>query len=435
MTVSGKIKQGLGPFLEKPVLANLLFGMAESFPLSLVLGVLPYWLSEVGVDKTTIGIFAIVSAPYAYKFFWSPALDRVSLGPITRIFGRRRGWLFTIQILMILAIWGLASTDPSVDPVKTGLFALFVTTLSASQDTIIDAYRIEIMKKSQYAHGATALTFGYRAAGLITNAGLLFMAIHFSWNIVFVLSPILLLPGLIAALWVGEPEGEVTEYLAAEREAHKDDNETSRWFYEAVVLPFKEIMTRRGWWVLLLFIVSFKIGDAVVVIMTAPFVTDLGFVKSEIVWANKTVGGIALWVGVFFGSFVYAWFGVYRALLITIFLMMFTNVAFAWLAITDHSVYALAAVMGAENFASGIGNVTVVAFLSSLCNRSFTATQYALFSSLSSQGRTLVGMSSGYFAESFGWVDFFIGSALVCIPSIFLLLWIWKKRLIEVPDH
>jgi len=436
---------GLRPYTEKPVLANFLLGWAEGFPLTLILGVLGYWLADVGVDKKTIGIFALISAPYALKFLWAPFLDRLPLGFITRTFGRRRGWLFAIQALMVLSIWGMAGSNPLVDPWTTGLFAFATGFLSASQDTVIDAYRIEIMQRHQYGHGATALTFGYRAAGLTTGAAALFMAAVLPWEFVFTIAPIMLLPGIIAVLWIGEPEETASEYLQKEDKklekvmaqvgVHGKAARISEWLYEAIVLPFKEFFLRKGVsnaLLLLLFILLFKLGDAVVTIMTAPFLIELEFSLEEIAVANKTIGGVMIWVGVFAGSFIYGWFGLYRSLLITAILMMVTNLAFVYLAFSGNDIFALGLVIAAEQFASGLGNVTIVAFLSGLCSREFTATQYALLSSISSIGRTLVGSSSGFIADAFGWVDFFIFSTAICLPSIIILMVIWKRDLGEV---
>ena len=438
---------GLRPYMEKPVLANFLLGWAEGFPLTLILGVLGYWLSTVGVDKKTIGLFALISAPYALKFLWAPFLDRLPLGFITKKFGRRRGWLFTIQALMTLAIWGMAGSNPAETPFTTGLFALAVGFLSASQDTVIDAYRIEIMEKRHYGHGATALTFGYRAAGLVTGASALFMAAVLPWEFVFTIAPVMLLPGIIAVFWVGEPKDISSDYI--EKEDAKLEGvlkragvtggtaKVSEWMYEAIVLPFKEFFLRKGITnalLLLLFILLFKLGDAVVSIMTAPFLVELNFTLEEIAIANKTIGGVMIWVGVFAGSLIYGWFGLYRSLFITAILMMVTNLAFVYLAYAGNDITALGIVIAAENFASGLGNVTIVAFLSGLCNRSFTATQYALLSSVSSIGRTLVGSTSGFIADAYGWVDFFLFSTAICIPSILLLFVLWKRGLGEVVE-
>ncbi len=436
---------GLKPYMEKPVLANFLLGWAEGFPLTLILGVLGYWLASVGVDKKTIGVFALISAPYALKFLWAPFLDRLPLGFITNRFGRRRGWLFTIQALMTLAIWGMAGSNPAEDPFITGLFAFAIGFLSASQDTVIDAYRIEIMEKHQYGHGATAITFGYRAAGLVTGASALFMAAVLPWEFVFTIAPVMLLPGIIAVMWVGEPVKIASSYISQEdaklenmlgqKNIKAANVKRVEWFYEAVVLPFKEFLSRDGAWLILVFILSFKIGDAVVTIMTPPFLVELGFTLEEIAVANKTIGGVMIWVGVFAGSLVYGWFGLYRSLLSTALLMMVTNLAFVYLAYAGNDVVALGIVIAAENFASGLGNVTIVAFLSGLCNREFTATQYALLSSVSSIGRAVIGSSSGFIADAYGWVEFFLMSTAICIPSIIILMMLWKRGLGEAPQE
>lgn len=445
MADNSRFIDGLKPYMEKPVLANFLLGWAEGFPLTLILGVLGYWLASVGVDKKTIGIFALISAPYALKFLWAPLLDRLPLGFITNKFGRRRGWLFTIQALMTLAIWGLAGSNPAEAPFTTGLFAFAIGFLSASQDTVIDAYRIEIMEKHQYGHGATAITFGYRAAGLVTGASALFMAAVLPWEFVFTIAPVMLLPGIIAVMWVGEPAKIASSYIKqqdAKLENILDQKNIKaanvkrvEWFYEAVVLPFKEFLSRDGAWLILLFILSFKLGDAVVVIMTPPFLVELNFTLEEIAVANKSIGGVMIWVGVFAGSLIYGWFGLYRSLLITAILMMVTNLAFVYLAYAGNDILALGIVVAAENFASGLGNVTIVAFLSGLCNREFTATQYALLSSVSSIGRAVIGSSSGFIADAYGWVEFFLMSTAICIPSIIILMVLWKRGLGEAPQE
>ena len=448
MTTKPHFMDGLKPYMEKPVLANFLLGWAEGFPLTLILGVLGYWLADVGVDKKTIGIFALISAPYALKFLWAPFLDRLSLGIITQTFGRRRGWLFTIQALMTLSIWGMASSNPLLDPWTTGLFALATGFLSASQDTVIDAYRIEIMQRHQYAHGATAITFGYRAAGLTTGAAALFMAAVLPWEFVFTIAPVMLLPGIIAVLWIGEPERVKSDYLNKEDTKLESFMEkagmqgstakASEWLYEAIVLPFKEFFTRqgvKGALLLLLFILSFKIGDAIVNIMRPPFFIEMEFTLTEIAYANKTIGGIMLWVGVFAGSLLYGWLGLYRSLFLTAILMMVTNLLFAALALVGHDPLMLALVVAAEEFASGLGNVAVVAFLSGLCNREFTATQYALLSSVSSIGRATIGSTSGFVAASYGWFEFFLFSTVVCLPSILILLVIWKRGLGDISKN
>lgn len=437
MTIKTTFLKGLVPYKEKAVLANFLLGWAEAFPLALILGVLGYWLSSVGVDKKTVGVFALASAPYALKVFWAPLLDRLSLGTLTQKFGLRRGWLFLIQFLMMATIIGMATTDPAATPFITGVFAFTIGILSASQDIIIDAYRIEIMERHQYGHGATMLTYGYRAGGLATGAGALFAAAVLPWELVIMMSPIMLLPGILAVLWVGEPQKTGEDYIREEEEKAKrliekttlssKSSEKFLWFYDAVILPLKEFLTRPGWWLILLFILLFKVADALAAVMTPPFLIELGFSLDEIATISKGVGGVMLWVGVFAGSLLYGWLGLYRSLMITAVLMMLTNLMYVWLANAGQDLEVLAYTVAAENFASGLGNVAVIAFLSALTNRAFTATQYALFSSISNIGRATIGSYSGYAAAAFGWADFFIFSALSAIPSIIILWVLWKK--------
>lgn len=431
MSVGSNLMKGLKPYMEKPVLANVLIGMASGFPLTLVVGVIGYWLADLGIDKKTIGIFALTALPWGLKFLWSPVLDRLSLGPLTQRFGQRRGWLGLIYVLMAVAIVALAFSRPDVDPVRTGFIALLIAFLSASHDVVIDAYRIEIMETHQYAHGATTYTLGYRIAYLGTGAGALFLADIIGWREVFLLLPIFLIPGFVVLAWMGEPINPDKEMLAEEAE----NIQRLGWFYESVVLPFKEFVSRSGWFMLLLFIFVFKIGDALVVYMTPPLLSDLGYSNTEIAQAAKLVGGFALWGGIIAGSFLYSILGLYRSLMVTILLMALTNVMFSWLALQDNDWNALALTMGFENFASSLGNVAVIAFLSGLCNRNFTATQYALLSAFATLGGRAIGATSGYMATAMDWAPFFVMTALISIPSFMLCIWLNKKGLLRLPDE
>lgn len=425
--ISERGLKGLKAYLDKPVLATFLLGMASGFPLTLVISITGLWLSKYGVDKKTVGIFALATTPYAWKFLWSPIIDRTSLGFFGRLLGHRRSWLFLIQALMVLCILFLSTLDPNEQVGLIGLVVVSIGFLSASQDIVIDAYRIEIVTKEQLGHGATMIAFGYRAANLIAGYGVLVAASTIGWGPAIALLSLLVLPGAIAALWVGEPKVDTGNFVAAENKEHKGLGRFGLWVYDAVVLPFKEFTTRDGWILILLFIFLFKAGDAVAAIMTAPLIVELQFTEMEIANANKLVGTIALWFGIAGGSLLYFWAGTFRSLFITGVLMMVTNLVFAWLATQGHDVVALAVTIGAENFATGLGNTVVIAYLSSLCNLSFTATQYALLSSLASQARAILGSPSGVLADALGWVDFFIVSTLLAVPGLIVLLILWKR--------
>ncbi len=430
MTETRSALDGLKPYIEKPVLANVLIGMAAGFPLTLVVSVIGFWLANVGVDKSTIGIFALTALPWGLKFLWSPILDRMSLGALTQAFGQRRGWLMLIYVLMGVMIVALAHSNPVEAPFYTGLIAFGIAFLSASHDVVIDAYRIEIMEKHQYAHGATTYTLGYRVAYLATGAGALFLADVIGWELTLLSTIIMLIPGFVVIFWIGEPIKPEDEMLDQE----KDNIDRYGWFYEAVVLPFKEFMSRGGWYWLLIFIFVFKIGDALVVYMTPPLLNELGFTNSEMAAAAKIVGGFALWGGIIAGSYLYAVLGLYRSLMVTITLMAATNLMFAWLSTVGHNTTALAFSMGFENFASSLGNVAVIAFLSGLCNRQFTATQYALLSAFATLGGRAIGATSGELATIMDWVPFFTMTALVCVPSFVLCWWLNKQGLLRLPD-
>ncbi len=421
--------EGFLSYFEKPVLTAFLFGMTSGFPLTLVISITGFWLSKYGVDKKTVGMFALATTPYAWKFLWSPVIDRAKLGMIHRFLGQRRSWLFLVQVPMLFLIVYLSRLSPDSDIEMIALIIAGIGFLSATQDIIIDAYRIEIIEPDQQRQSAAMYGLGYRAGNLIAGYGVLVIANYFGWSLAIFSLIILLLPGALAALWIGEPDHPTSAFLAKEHSAHKSENKFLLWLYESVVLPFKEFMLRPNWWLILLFILLVKAGDAVTAIMTAPLIVDLGYNEIDIANANKLVGTIALWIGIIMGSWLYVWAGVFRSLFITGVLMMLTNLVFAWLATMQGDVTALAITVGAENFASGLGGTVIIAYLSSLCNLSFTATQYALLSSLSNQARALFGFPSGYIANELGWIEFFMFSTLLAVPGLLVLLVLWRKNI------
>ncbi|UTW55566.1 MFS transporter [Kordiimonas sp. SCSIO 12610] len=426
VNANNTIQAGLRAYFEKPVFATFLLGISQGFPLTLVISLSGFWLARYGVDKKTIGLLALATTPYVLKPLWAPIIDRLELGVLARIVGHRRIWMFLIQGMLAIAILCLSFLRPDQQIETVAFLIVLIGFLSASQDIVIDAYRIEIVDDSRQGYGAAMVVFGYRAGNLLAGYGVLKIADAYGWNLALSLLIFLLIPGVIAALWVGEPEKKAGNFIADEKDKAANYSKTALWVYEAVILPFKEFMRRDNWYLILLFIVFFKAGDAIAAIMTAPLIVELGFSDSEIADANKLVGAAALWIGIGLGSWLYFAAGAFRALFITGVLMMVTNLAFAWLALVGHDVYALAFTIGAENFATGLGNTVTVAYFGSLCNVSFTATQYALLSSLASLARSFIGSSGGYIAEATGWVDFFIYSTFAAVPGLILLGILWK---------
>ncbi len=419
----------LKPYRDRRIVATFGLGMSSGFPLTFVISLLGIWLSREEVSKSDVGLFALITTFYTWKFLWSPAIDRMPLGPITRFFGQRRGWLFTIQGLMAACIFAIAGLDPSSQLYAVAVLSAMIAFLSASQDIVIDAYRIEIIDdKEEQGYSAASYVFGYRTANYVAGVGVLLIANYYGWSLAISLLPLLLLPGFLAALFIGEPKArDESDFLAEERKSHSDLPRFVERLREAVWLPFKEFTRRDYWLLVLLFILLFKAGDAVTAIMTGPLIVEMGFSDLDIATANKTVGFITLMVGVGLGAVLYKRIGIYPALLFTGILMMLTNLGFAWLSMGATEGWRLAVTIGFENFATGLGTTVVIAYYAGLCNANFTATQFALMSSLGNQARTILGAPSGFVAEAVGWMEFFLYATAVALPGLILLFILWKK--------
>lgn len=421
-----QFRSGLKQYRDPKVIATFGLGMSSGFPLSFVIALLGIWLSRYDVSKSDVGLFALITTFYTWKFLWSPAIDRLSLGLITRYFGQRRGWLWLIQVVMAIALIFVAQLSPDKDLYAIAVLAAFIAFLSASQDIVIDAYRIEIIDGDDQGYSAAAYVFGYRTSNFIANIGVLALAEFYGWSIAIMALTLLLLPGAIAALLIGEPEAiDETDFLKQERQSQASSIFIEK-FREAVVLPFKEFIRRPNWWLILLFIFLYKAGDAVTAIMTSPLIVEMGYSNIDIAWANKTVGFISLMLGVGIGAMLYKKIGMYQALLLTGVLMMLTNLVFAWLSAGAAEDWRLAVTIGAENFATGLGTTVIIAYYANLCNVNFTATQFALLSSLGNQARTLLGAPSGFVAEAIGWIEFFIYATVLAIPGLILLGILWR---------
>ncbi|MFQ5347940.1 MAG: MFS transporter [Rhodothalassiaceae bacterium] len=434
-----RLRDALAVYGRPRLIAIFGFGMASGFPLTLTLSTLAYWLAREGVSKTDIGLFAALTTPYALKFVWAPLVDRLRI-PLFGRLGARRGWLLSTQTLLVLSLLGLAAQDPRQALGTMAVFAFLVAFFSATQDIVIDAYRIELLDEAEQAAGAAMNTFGYRTANLLAGAGALLLADHLDWSVVYVLMALLVLPGTIAALLIGEParhdamvaagdeDGKAARAFLAQRPGWPSWLATAgAWLHASVIVPFIEFLQRPSALLILLFVLIYKLGDAMGQLMMPPFLVDLGFDNSEIAFANKTVGFVALMAGTALGgSLTYA-IGLFRALLVTGLFMMLTNLMFAALALVGHDVWFLALAVGLENFASGIGLVVFIAYLSGLCHLAFTATQYALLSSLASVARTWVGGPSGALAETVGWFDFYLLTTLAALPGLVLLWLLWRR--------
>jgi PAT family beta-lactamase induction signal transducer AmpG len=398
------------------MLIILIMGFASGLPLLLTLSTLSYWLSKVGVDKTTIGLFALVGTPYTFKFLWSPIMDQVPLPVLTRMLGRRRSWLLLTQVLLAVAILFMGQTDPVVDPWMTALAALIVAFLSASQDIVIDAYRIELLPDSEQGQGAAATQAGYRFGLLLAGAGAVGLSDFVSWPVIFGVLAAAMIASAIVTLFVPEPKVAVKS----------EKRDYAQWVKESVIDPFADFMGRKGWVVILLFVLLYKFGDALGGTMANPFYVEIGFTGVEVAGISKVWGIWMTILGAVIGGVAVAKWGVFRALLIGGILQAITNLTFTYVAIVGHDLTALAAAITADNLAGGAAGAALVAYLSGLCNIAFTATQYALLTSFMAQGRTWLSSGSGWLADHTDWATFWTSTMFLAIPGLLLLLWIMK---------
>jgi MFS transporter, PAT family, beta-lactamase induction signal transducer AmpG len=421
----------LAVYLKPRVLIVLFLGFSSGLPLALSGTTLLVWMRESGVDLGTIGLFALVGTPYTIKFLWAPLTDALDVPLLSRWLGRRRGWLVFTQILLMAAIIFLASCNPAVAPGLVALGALLVATASATQDIVVDAFRVESLPENEQAAGMASYVAAYRIGMLVSTAGALFMVSGFqasgfdrqaAWHWGYVVMGALVLIGTATALIATEPERSV----AAEA-THAGQKRFAR-VAEAAVGAFKDFLGYEMAFAMLAFVVLFKFTDALSGAMTAPFVIDLGFTRNEYAAIVKGVGLAALLLGGFAGGYIARALPLATSLWIGAILQSLANLAFSWLAVVGTNATALAFAITAENFTSAIGTVMFVAYLSALCkNPLHTATQYALLTALAAVGRTYLSSGAGYIAENTGWFWFFVICAIAGLPSLVLLAWLQRN--------
>ena len=420
---------GLAVYGQPRLIAILLMGFSSGLPLALTFGTLSYWLAELGVSLTAIGLFGLVRTSYSLKFLWSPLIDRLPIPLLTARLGRRRSWALTIQLLLMAAIFGLGMTDPRADPGMTALAAVVVAFLSASQDIVIDAYRIELLRPEEQGAGAAATQWGYRFGLLASGAGALYAASFGGWHFAYAVMAALMLVGMVTVWLTPEPAGAAAPEELPGASASK---RIGAWLSRAVVAPFFDLYRRTGVLDLAaigVFIVLFKFGDALAASMANPLYVALGFSKVEVATISKVYGVIATLAGVAAGGIVVARIGILRALLLCGGLQALSNLMYAVQVWAAHDVAMLALTIGAENLTGGMASAAFVAYLSNLCSRDFTATQYALLSSLATVGLNVLAASGGALADALGWTPFFVLSTLLCLPSLSLLLWLMRRPL------
>ena len=393
----------------------LLLGFASGLPLALTAGTLQAWLATENIDIVAIGWFALVGQPYTYKFLWAPLMDRY----VPPHLGRRRGWLLITQVALALAIAFMGTLTPADSAWLLGATALTVAFLSSSQDIVFDALRTDWLAREERGAGAAVSVFGYRIAMLVSGAGALILADQWlGWSATYWLMASLMGIGMVATWFVVEPEVE---------------GGAPKTLDEAVVKPFAEFFTREGAVALLVLVVLYKLGDAFAGNLTTTFLLrGPGFSLTEIGAINKGFGLVATILGALVGGAMMAKMRLYRALLLFGTLQAITNLGFMLMAMTGKSYAFMVGVIGLENLCGGMGTAAYVALLMALCDRRFSATQYALLSALSAVGRVYVGPAAGYMVAGFGWIQFFFFTFLIALPGLALL--VWMRARIEALD-
>jgi PAT family beta-lactamase induction signal transducer AmpG len=399
-------------FRNRRVAVVCLLGFSSGLPLALTSGTLQAWMTVSGVDLATIGIFTLVGIPYTWKFLWAPFMDRY----VPPFLGRRRGWIAAMQMLLGAGIAIMGALDPVTMPWALAALALMVAFISASQDVVFDAYRADVLRPAERGIGAAVSVLGYRLAMLVSGALALILSDQIGWQNTYWLMAVLMIAAIGATLFGPEPEVKVIP---------------PKTLTEAVIEPLREFFARHGAWGLLLLIVLYKLGDAFAGSLTTAFlIRGVDFTPTEVGAINKGMGLAATLVGVVFGGILMARLGLFRSLLMFGILQAISNLTFMWLAAIgkDYAVMVLA--VGFENLAGGMGTAAFVALLMGMCDKRFTASQFALLSALAAVGRVYVGPASGYMVESIGWTTFFGFTFLIALPGLLLLF--LMRRSVEV---
>ena len=402
--------KNISPYLEKKMLITLGMGFVSGVPLLLTITLLQAWLTDEGVSKSTIGLFALVGVPYSLKFLWAPIFDRYVISKL----GRRRGWILITQVLLIFSIIGLGMTNPAMNAANVALLAIFVTFFSASQDIVIDAYRRESLSDNEQVLGASSYVLGYRIGMLSAGAGGLILADLMSYQFVYLIMALVMIGGVLITLIADEPV---------------NFSEPST-FLDAVRNPFVEFFKRHEDSInnnisipvlILLFILLYKIGDTMAHSLSTNFYLEMGYTKTEIGTVVKVFGLIATLAGAFIGGLLSIKIGLYKSLVSFGIFQAIATLGFVVLAISTKSLMLLASVITLENLAAGMGYTAYLAFIANMTNKQFTATQFALMTAIMSLPRTLFSGSSGFLVEILGWEYYFIFCSLIAFPALIIL--------------
>jgi PAT family beta-lactamase induction signal transducer AmpG len=416
-----RLPAGLLPYTERQPIAALMLGISSGFPYAMIGATLTTRLAQDGIDKRSITAFSLAFLVYNLKFLWAPLVDNLRLPLLGRL-GQRVSWLVFAGMLVAAAVAWLAILDPGANLALFAIAAVAVGAAGATYDIVIDAYRIETLEPRQLGVGSGMSQYGWRIGSVAAGSLALFVAARGGWSAAYLLCMAFALPAMLTGLWLGEPaRHRAPPVLLGMAQA-----------WQAVAGPLTEFFRRRGALLVLLFVLLHKIGDTLANLTLRLLLNDLGFTNDEIATYDVGVGFITMLVGIFVGGVLYASLGMKRSVLVALVLMALSNLSFAWLAAVGHSNALLAFTIGFENFASGIGGVVVVAYLSALCNLSFTATQFALLTAAASVvGRLLTGTTAGALIESMGYVQFYLLTTVAALPGVLLYIFMLRAGLID----
>lgn len=409
-------------YINKRMLILLALGFTSGFPFLLVFGTLSFWLKDLDISYTLIGAFSLVKIPYSLKWAWSPLLDNIKL-PILYKLGRRRSWAVFIQFLLFSSLAAMAFTNPEIHTLHMALFAFIASFLSASQDIVLDAYRVESFEDEpeKQASGVAIYVLGYRLGLIFSGAGAIYMASVLSWSEVYLIMACGLFVGFAAILLAKEPQ----KYQYKKYKLKLKDS--MEFVKNSIVNPFKDFAKRRHWYWILLFIFTYRLSNAYFAPMSFPFYVDLGFSKAEIASVIKIYGMIAAILGGLSGGLIVMKFGLKNSLLLFGMTQCLTTFLFAVQAKYGHNMPLFITIITLENFSSGLATTALVAYISSLCNKLYTATQYALLSSVMSLSRDIFSSTSGLLAQYVSWNVFFIISGCLSLPSL-IIVWFCLKK-------
>lgn len=403
---------------KKNFLVIFFLGISAGIPITLILSTLKALLVDKGFDLQIIGFLSLVSLPYSLKIFVAPIVDSLAVPYFTKKLGNRRSWIFITQILLAILIFFLGIFGEIASLKGIAILSFLVACVSATQDIVIDGYRIELIKKEDQAVASGYYIYGYRIGMLISGSLALALSDKIRWDLVYLMMSGFMLLCIISTLFAKE----------SRMNWHPRQYHFKIWFIKFIIRPLKNFSERKNWIAILIFIVLFKLADAFVGNLTLPFLLEIGYTKIEIATILKTFGLFAVLVGVYAGGFISKKIEIHKALWLATILQAVSNFSFIYLVVTEKTISSLYAIVFIENFCGGIGDVIFVGYLSSICNLKFSSTQYALFSSISSIARSVLSSSSGFYASYFGWINFFIFSGLLAIPAIALLIILNKNN-------